>query len=159
MERKSCAVEINARGAFTVERNLRCYAGTTGESSEIDAMIVDGEDRVRVVGHGLGGFDFGRPGAVARVIGGGDDVSIFFSSGFERVDRAIAACRGIEGVDDGPLFCGRVRRRQVERVGLIGLRSANAVKVNLAGDGRNRFLLRRCERTDDEDDREEAMHL
>ena len=121
-------------------------------------MVVDGEKCASVVGDGLGGFDLGRPGAVAGVVGRRDDVSVFFGAGLESVDRAIAARRGIEGVDDGPFLGGCVRCGDVESVGLGGLGGARTMEFDLAGDGRRWLLLSGGDRAEKEEESEEATH-
>ena len=156
--RETGAVEIDACGAFADLSDAARHASATGKSCEIDAVIVDREHCVRVVGDRLRRFDFGRPRAVAGVIGGGDDVAVFFGTGLKCVDGTIAASGGIEGVDDRPTFLWRVGGGEVEGVGLIGLGGAGAVEVDLAGDGGRGFLLGGGERTEDEKDRECATH-
>ena len=121
-------------------------------------MVVDGEKCASIVGDGLGGFDLGRPGAVAGVVGRRDDVAIFFSAGLESVDGTIAARGGIEGVDDGPFFRGCVCGGDVESVGLAGLGGARAVEFDLAGDGRRWLLLSGGDRAEEEEESEEATH-
>ena len=94
--RESSAVEINACGALAELSDAGGDSGSAGESGEINAVIVDGEDCVRVVGDGLGGFDFGSPGAIAGIIGGGDDVAVFLGSGLELNHRDAAPPARIE---------------------------------------------------------------
>jgi hypothetical protein len=81
------------------ERETRSAA----EPGSVHTRIVEGEARVRVLYHQPDGGKRGFDGAVARIVGSGDQEAGLLCGGREVLYGRIPACTRVEAVEDWPL--------------------------------------------------------
>jgi hypothetical protein len=131
--RQAAAEGDDAGGAVAAKREKSDKAGSAGEAGDVDAGIVNSEAGVSVSPENVGGLLEVFGGAVAGVVGAGNDVPELLGGGLEEFDGKAAAGGGVEGVDDGPAAVGRVAGGKVEGVGVGGLFGGDDAVVERAG--------------------------
>src|SRR6267142_4558658 len=130
---KSRTIEEHAGGALADLRDLCGYARAARKSSEIDAAVVDGQPRVRILDDGFGGLGFDLPRAVPGIVRTHENIAVAFGSFLHQFDGDAAACARIKCVNDGPALVRGVRGGHVQRVTLLRFCERDYSRKNDAG--------------------------
>ena len=142
VSRKARAIQKHAGRTFANLTDARCNARAARKSGEVNLSVVDGKARMRIVRNSLCRFDLWLPSPVSRIVGCRHNVPVPLRRILHRFHWPVPPRRRIERVNDWPFFLRSVAGGQIERVSLVGVRSADLPQFDLSRAWRFRVLLR-----------------
>ena len=104
-----------------IERDHDCDARAARHARRVRALRIDREALVDIRGHRRGRVQAHFPWPVARVVGPGNDVAVFFRRGLIALHTLAAPRARVKGQNHRPLTRGGEVRREIERVVLRGV--------------------------------------